>query len=423
MALSVAPSGVVPRSLPPPTSDPHELKAVLAAQDSETKALKVQLADVQRESNRLKHKLRDVESELHVASEATSSATERLNAHAERQELLLSAGVERSGVERVKLEEELQRMEGLLWERDQDIRTLRHRAQELESSQLHLDVEMRGLHAAKENSTSEAHQLSGNIAELLQKKLHKVEKGRAEAVADLGSFYTFSTALSQREAKRLQETTKLLETKRQEHANFQHRADQVAAEARRLEAEEASLHHRVQLFEKELREKQGQMEHHDKKAVHEGGLLREHIEELRHAVAKEQKGYMAADHCAALKPHVSEETRAAQHEVQSILKIIPELDAALRARKQHVFSAEVQSDSVDVALHAVLRAGTMTPPGLVCRLGHGDYMIGRHREHSSAVKMVRRFIHLLICSTSRLITIAPRHRLIIISERRNGPTF
>eukprot|EP00435_Cladocopium_sp_Y103_P067349 s621_g29.t3 len=372
MALTVVPSGVVPRSLPPPLPrDSHELKAVLAAQDVEAKALKAQLADVQRESHRLKHKLRDVESELHVASEATTSATQRLTAHAERQELLLSAGVERGGVERVKLEEELQHMERLLWERDQDIRRLRHRAQELESHQLHLDVEMRGLHAAKENSTSEAHKLSGDIAELLHKKLQKVEKGH-EAVTESGvadSLGLVST-LSQREAKRLQETTKLLETKRQEHANFQRRADQVAAEARRLEAEEASLQHRVHLFEKELRQKQGQMEQHDKQAVHDGGLLREHIEELRHAVAKEQKGFMAADHCAALKTHVSEETRAAKQEVQSILKMIPELDAALRARKQHVYSAEVSSDSVDVALHAVLRAGTMTPPGLVCRLGH-----------------------------------------------------
>lgn len=76
---------------------------------------------------------------------------------------------------------------------------------------LHLDVEMRGLHAAKENSTSEvcisemvgrsgairwrslvfflgvpgflqhiskAHQLSGDIAELLHKKLQKAVAGQ-----------------------------------------------------------------------------------------------------------------------------------------------------------------------------------------------------------------------------------------------------
>lgn len=366
MALSV-PS--VPRSLPPPTSDRQEVKAVLAAQDVESNALKAQLADAQRESRRLKHKLWDLEGELKVANEATSSAEERLSAHAERQELLLSAGVERTGVERVKLEEELQRMERLLWERDQDIRTLRHRAQELESSQLHLDLEMRGLHAAKETSTSQAHELSGSISELLHKKLHKVDFG-----------FDFGAAASQREAKRLQETTKLLETKRQEHATLQHRAEQAAAEARRLEAEEASLHHRVQLFEKELREKQGQMEQHDKQAVHEGALLRGHLDELRQAVAKEQKGFMTADHLAVLKPHVSEETRAAKEEVQSILAMIPELDAALRVRKQHVYSAEVHSDSIDVALHAVLRSGTAAP-GLVCRLGHADYMIGPHRVH------------------------------------------
>lgn len=374
MALSV-PS--VPRSLPPPTSDRQEVKAVLAAQDVESNALKAQLADAQRESRRLKHKLWDLEGELKVANEATSSAEERLSAHAERQELLLSAGVERTGVERVKLEEELQRMERLLWERDQDIRTLRHRAQELESSQLHLDLEMRGLRAAKETSTSQAHELSGSISELLHKKLHKAEVQKHGSV-DFG--FDFGAAASQREAKRLQETTKLLETKRQEHATLQHRAEQAAAEARRLEAEEASLHHRVQLFEKELREKQGQMEQHDKQAVHEGALLRGHLDELRQAVAKEQKGFMTADHLAVLKPHVSEETRAAKEEVQSILAMIPELDAALRVRKQHVYSAEVHSDSIDVALHAVLRSGTAAP-GLVCRLGHADYMIGPHRVH------------------------------------------
>lgn len=83
-------------------------EAVLAAQDAEIKALKAQLLDVQRESQRLKSSWRDATSELHVASEATGSATERLNQHAARQELLLSAGVERSGVEQVQLEEELQ---------------------------------------------------------------------------------------------------------------------------------------------------------------------------------------------------------------------------------------------------------------------------------------------------------------------------
>ena len=40
--------------------------------------------------------------------EATGSATERLQQHAVRQELLLSASVERGGLERVQLEEELQ---------------------------------------------------------------------------------------------------------------------------------------------------------------------------------------------------------------------------------------------------------------------------------------------------------------------------
>eukprot|EP00913_Durusdinium_trenchii_P007377 g6936.t1 len=110
-----------------------------------------------------------------------------LSSNRSRTQLLLSAGVERTGVERVKLEEELQRMERLLWERDQE-RLTESRVDlvpvlwsvwdpavqfELESSQLHLDLEMRGLHAAKETSTSQAHELSGSISELLHKKLHK----------------------------------------------------------------------------------------------------------------------------------------------------------------------------------------------------------------------------------------------------------
>ncbi|CAE7448141.1 unnamed protein product [Symbiodinium sp. KB8] len=118
MAFTVPASGRLPRSTAPPeAADKHELKAVLAAQESEMHAMKTQLAEAQRECNRLKHKLRDVETEVQVAKQVTASATDRLTAHAERKDLLLSAGVERGGLERAKLEEELQPL-GLKGARD-----------------------------------------------------------------------------------------------------------------------------------------------------------------------------------------------------------------------------------------------------------------------------------------------------------------
>ncbi|CAE7365103.1 unnamed protein product [Symbiodinium sp. CCMP2592] len=352
MALTVPASGRLPRSTAPPeAADKHELKAVLAAQESEMHAMKAQLAETQRECNRLKHKLRDVETELQVAKEVTASATHRLTAHAERKDLLLSAGVERGGLERAKLEEELQRMERLLWERDQEIKKLRHTAGNLEKNQLQLDLEMRGLHAAKETSTLEAKELSTGIADLLHSRLQKVPSTHSGFLDSMASSNPFSTqnldAQRQREEKRLKESTQRLELKRQEHAELKHRANQAAADAKKMEEEDAALHHRVQLFEQQLREKQGQMELHDKKFVHEGGLLREHVEELRKAVAKEQTSFMAADHCAVLHSQVQDEAKATKQEIQSLLAIVLQLDSALRARHQHVHSAEafVISDS------------------------------------------------------------------------------
>jgi len=354
MAFTVPASGRLPRSTAPPeAADKHELKAVLAAQESEMHAMKAQLAETQRECNRLKHKLRDVETELQVAKEVTASATDRLTAHAERKDLLLSAGVERGGLERAKLEEELQRMERLLWERDQEIKKLRHTAGNLEKNQLQLDLEMRGLHTAKETSTLEAKELSTGIADLLHSRLQKVPSTHSGFLDSMASSNPFSTqnldAQRQREEKRLKESTQRLELKRQEHAELKHRANQAAADAKNMEEEDAALHHRVQLFEQQLREKQGQMELHDKKFVHEGGLLREHVEELRKAVAKEQTSFMAADHCAVLHSQVQDEAKATKQEIQSLLAIVLQLDSALRARHQHVHSAEVKSDAIDVS--------------------------------------------------------------------------
>ncbi|CAE7856782.1 unnamed protein product [Symbiodinium microadriaticum] len=210
---------------------------------------------------------------------------------------------------------------------------------------------MRGLHAAKETSTLEARELSTGIADLLHSRLQKVPSTHSGFLDSMASSNPFSTqnldAQRQREEKRLKESTQRLDLKRKEHAELKHRASQAAAEAKKMEEEDAALHHRVQLFEQQLREKQGQMELHDKKFVHEGGLLREHVEELRKAVAKEQTSFMAADHCSVLHSQVQDEAKATKQEIQSLLAIVLQLDSALRARHQHVHSAEasVSSDS------------------------------------------------------------------------------
>eukprot|EP00931_Biecheleriopsis_adriatica_P061587 TRINITY_DN37035_c0_g1_i2.p1 TRINITY_DN37035_c0_g1~~TRINITY_DN37035_c0_g1_i2.p1 ORF type:complete len:446 (+),score=101.64 TRINITY_DN37035_c0_g1_i2:68-1405(+) len=386
-SLSTGPRSLAPRE----ASDSHELKAVLAAQSAEIHSLKARLADAQRDCTRLRHKLQDAEGELHTTTEATLSASDRLSAHAVRQGLVLTAGVEKSGAERAKLEDELQHMERLLYERDQEIASLRQTAGTLESSQLQLELEMRGLNAARETATHEVRELSQNVADLLHGKLKKVEKsieanGRSPdpfgvgAVDSLayGSTSSIGSAAraSQQEEKRLRESAQLLETKRQEHAHLKRNADQAAAEARHLEAEDAAISHRVTLFEKELRSKQAEMEAHDKHFVREGDLLREHVQELRQALEHEQKGLLGADQLIALQPQTADEVQGAKREILSIMSIMPDLENALRSRHQHVHSAEVPSDPIDVALHSLIRAGAEPVPAIVCRLGHADYVIG-----------------------------------------------
>ncbi|CAJ1359545.1 unnamed protein product [Effrenium voratum] len=211
----------------PAAKDSHELKAVLSAQDAEIHALKAQLAEAQRASSRLKVQLRDLDAELQVANEATSTAAARLKDHANRQGMLLSAGLERSGLQRAHLEEELQRMERLLWERDQETARLRKQAQSLESSQLQLDMEMRGLQAARDNSALEAKELSGSIAELLHQRLQKVEKSKDVVDALGASPFSIDGAASQKESKRLHDVTQVLETKRQEFAELKHKTEQA----------------------------------------------------------------------------------------------------------------------------------------------------------------------------------------------------
>eukprot|EP00930_Biecheleria_cincta_P003776 TRINITY_DN104694_c0_g1_i1.p1 TRINITY_DN104694_c0_g1~~TRINITY_DN104694_c0_g1_i1.p1 ORF type:complete len:450 (+),score=111.18 TRINITY_DN104694_c0_g1_i1:26-1351(+) len=383
--LAVLPATFAPSlsAAPRDASDKHELKAVLAAQNAELESLKSRLADVQRESTRLRHKLRDMEGELSVATDATVAATDRLSAQSVRQGLVLSAGVERCGAERAKLEEELQHMEGMLCERDAEIQRLRHVAGTLESNQLQLELEMRGLHAAHENAASEVRQLSANVASLLHDKVKKTEKViESSGKHTNGSMHSspFSSTSGphseSREQNRLRESAHLLLEKQKQHAALKHRSTELTAEARRMEAEEAAISHRVILFQQQLREKQMEMEKYDKHFVREGVVLRDHVDELRKALEHEQKSFIAADHLAALQPKTQEDVQKVKQEILSILAIMPELDTALRSRHQHVHSAEVPSDPLDAALHAVIRAGHEPTPALVCRLGPGDYIVG-----------------------------------------------
>ncbi|CAE8702060.1 unnamed protein product, partial [Polarella glacialis] len=163
-----------PLSLPPENRlDHHELKAVLSAQAAEFATFKARLADVQRDCTRSEHHLRDLHGELAVATEATASATEQMSAHSVRQGLVLAAGVERSGAEKARLDDELQRMERMLWERDQEIARLRRSSGSIESHQMQLELEIRSQHAARESAGTEARALSTAVAELLADRLQK----------------------------------------------------------------------------------------------------------------------------------------------------------------------------------------------------------------------------------------------------------
>lgn len=343
---------------------------MLAAQTAEAEVLKQRLAQGQRECAGLEQRLRDAEGELAVAAEATTSATERLGLHAERHGLVLAASVERSGAERGTVEHELQRVEGLLHDRDLEIRRLRKQAHELEAATHQHEMEMKGLQVAHEDSSHRARTAGEGVSQLMSQI-----KGQFDSNSSVHG-------PSQREMQRNEEASALLAAKQHDHAVLKQRAEAAAHEAKRLEVEEQSLGERVATFQKDLQAKKEEMESHDQRSMREGALLREHCDQLRKDLHNEQRDAVGVDQRAVLHPQCGAEAEGVKREVKSLLETTPRLVATLRARGQRVRSPEVVDDSIDAKLHAYLRgldhAGVESLP-IVWRLSRGQYLLGDER--------------------------------------------
>jgi len=344
--------------------DPPGLRSVLETQASEANAFRERLLRAQRECARLQQRLHDCESELSVAAQATATATERLGAHAVRDGLVLAASVERWGAERAAVEDELRRMERLLWERDQEIAQLRRTARDLEASQLQGDLELRGLAVARENADVEARALGLSISELLAQQGSSVNaspKGPSPAVLAMA-----------------EEAERRLNSKRAEHASLKGRAEAIAEEARRLEAEEGAAVQQVLEYDQALRARRRQLEAEDQRLTREGELLREHGQELRRALEREQRDAVGIGQRAALELHTTAEAESVKREVTEIMATLPRLAARLYMGGRHVYSLMVPGDRVDECLHAHLRGCGPRgdpAPALVCRLGPREYVI------------------------------------------------
>lgn len=371
MALAL-PSGS-PLTLPPPYArDAHELQSVLEAQQTEAAALRARLAEVQRECAQLKTRVRDSEGELSAATEATISAAQKLEEHAGRQGLVLAAGVERTNAERATIEHELQRMERLLAERDQEISRLRAVARELESTRLQGELELTGLVAVHEATSTEVRTLGEDVARLR----HQLYNGKGHAAAQI------ATGPSPGVATRTEETAALLKAKREEHASLQRQAEAVAAEARRLEAEGVISGNRLREYERALRERQRQLDMRDQRLVREAATLREHCEDLRSVLRGEQRNAVEADQRAFLRERCGEEADGIRRELTASLSTIKRLVTALRESGRSVSSPELPGDPIDTHLHGYLRAGASMGnalPPLVWRIAPGVYLIGEER--------------------------------------------
>lgn len=356
--------GSVPRG-----QDPEKMKAMLEVYRAEADVLKERLADGQRECASLRSRLRDAEGELQVAHQATNTATERLGLHAQRHGLVLAAGVERIGAERATLEDDLQRMEQLLSERDQEITRLRKEARALEAQHFHSEMELQGLQAA---------QAAGEGPSSFQ-----MDDPRSGDLMEKFSLNAAATGPSSREVARHGDAKAALAAKLEALEALRQRAGLAAADAQRLEEEEAAIAARVAEAERSLREKHVAMEAQDKEFVKEQELLREHNEKLRQALQLEQHDSVSIDQRAVLHQQCGTEAQGVRNEVQNILATMPQLAETLAARGKYVHSAEVPDDPVDVHLHAYLRSlGPITgtrPPAVVCRLGPGDYVVDRER--------------------------------------------
>lgn len=263
------------------------------------------------------------------------------------------------------MEDELQRAERMLYERDQEIARLRRVARELEASQLQADMELRGLTSAKEAVSSEARVLGAGISDLLS---------RLESIAGTGP-----RGPSQHELELAEEARRLLLAKQEEHLAIRGCAEAAAAETRRLEAEETHLAQLVATFDLSLQAKRKQIETEDQKLIREGAAVREHCAELRRALQREQRDATGMDQRAELQSHCRAEAEGVHREASAILQAMPALAARLRTGGRSVYSLMVPGDPVDERLHAFLRScggATGNPaPVLICRLGPKDYVI------------------------------------------------
>lgn len=360
-------SGVGEGSFGQPQGDADQVLGLLA---SEADVLRERLAEGRLEIAQLQQRLRDAESELAVAANATSKAAERLGQHASRQGLVLTASVERANTTKVSVEDELQRVERALWERDQEIARLRREARDLEANHFQANMEMTGLQAMEQQNA----RLKAAAEDMgLNDDFSK------DGLLDFGAG-ALAASRHQREVRLHEEAQNALLNKQEQHALLKQHAAALQAEAQRLESEERRLAEESGRFERALREKQAKMEAQDQQFLREGQILREHNDELRRALQQEQQDAVQVDQRAALRPQCGAEAAGVRQEVAEILAAIPQLAETLRARGRSVFSVEVPGDPVDVALHAHLRsngAGDALP--IVCRLGPGDYLLGGQR--------------------------------------------
>mmetsp|Transcript_127290 Transcript_127290/g.407153 ORF Transcript_127290/g.407153 Transcript_127290/m.407153 type:complete len:438 (-) Transcript_127290:48-1361(-) len=365
MSLSAHMSGPLTQA-PKFARDSHEFRAVLATQSTEIDALKTRLGTSHRECAMLQQRLYDAEGELAVAREATTSATERLGAHAARHSLVLAAGVERSGAERAAVEHELTRVEALIHDRDMEIRKLRQQAHELEAAQHQNEVHIKGMEVAHQTKSELAREAMTEVSALLQ------HLGTGGSGAASGS----ARGLSQQEVQRIEEISSALGSKRSDHAMLRRRAEAVLCK-------EQTLAHRVLAFEQSLRAKQEHMEIQDQRSLQEAASLRGHCEELRRELHSEQRDSVGMDQRVVLHPQAGAEAEGVRRETAALLDTMPRLMGMLRNRGRAVCSPEVPTDAIDVAVHSYLSscnpaAGDSVPP-IIWRLSRGQYLIGDRR--------------------------------------------
>jgi hypothetical protein len=184
---------------------------------------------------------------------------------------------------------------------------------------------------------------------------------------------------SSREAARHGDAKAALAMKQETLGGLRQRAEELAAEAQRLEAEEKASSERVAAVENSLRETQARQQAQEAQLVREQDLLRENNDRLREELQEHQQESLSIDQRAVLHKQCGMEAESVRSEVNTILATMPKLADTLRAQHRQVYSVEVPDDSVDVRLHSYLRALGGIAPSLVCRLGVGDYLLGRER--------------------------------------------